>query len=89
MSEESSESYKTTYETLKQIKKNLIELSTTDLSKIHIGHEWSWMPHVKDHIDFLIEQVGGLIEHLHDASPPVMSDEIKQRLIENSNSLDS
>jgi hypothetical protein len=34
------------------------------------------MPYVKDHLDFLIEQVGGLSENLQDAPPPDAPEEI-------------
>jgi hypothetical protein len=77
MSEQRSDTYSTVHTTLEQIKQKLVELSSHDLSKIHIGHEWSWMPYVKDHLDFLVEQVGGLSENLQDAPPPSTPEEIK------------
>jgi len=61
----------------KEILEKLTKLSSTDLSEIHIGHEWSWMPYVKDHLTFLIEQVEGLTESLQDTKPPETLTEIK------------
>lgn len=66
-----SDGYRKAQESLKQIVDNLTELSTLDLSRIHVGVDWSWVPHVKDHIDFLVEQTQGLIDNLHDSPPPV------------------
>ena len=77
MSEQRSDSYTKVHDVLKEFNQKLIELSSVDLSKIHIGHEWSWMPHIKDHLAFLIEQVAGLVDNLHDAPPPETSEEIK------------
>ena len=77
MSEQKSDAYTNVYITLKEFKQKLVELSSTDLSKIHIGHEWSWMPYVKDHLTFLIEQVEGLTESLQDTKPPETLAEIK------------
>ena len=77
MSEQRSDSYTKVHDVLKEFNQKLIELSSEDLSKIHIGHEWSWMPHVKDHLEFLVEQVTGLVDNLHDAPPPETSEEIK------------
>jgi len=62
MSEQRSDSYTKVHDVLKELNQKLIELSSVDLSKIHIGHEWSWMPYVKDHLDFLVEQVGGWLK---------------------------
>lgn len=77
MSESSSTAYKTVQETLQQIKEKLLQLSATDLTKTHVDQEWSWMPHVKDHLEFLAEQVGGIADHLRDAPPPETPEEIK------------
>jgi hypothetical protein len=77
MSEQRSDIYNVIHVALEEFKQKLIELSALDLSKIHIGHEWSWMPYVKDHLDFLVEQVGGLAENLQDAPPPSTPEEIK------------
>ena len=76
MSEQRSDSYTKVHVVLEEFKQKLAELSALDLSKIHISHEWSWMPYVKDHLDFLIEQVGGLSENLQDAPPPDAPEEI-------------
>ena len=77
MLEQKSDAYSKVYITLEEFKQKLVELSSTDLSKIHIGHEWSWVPYVKDHLTFLIEQVEGLTASLQDTKPPETSDEIK------------
>jgi hypothetical protein len=71
MIEQRSDEYDNVYKTLNEIKKKLTELSLTDLSKIHVGIEWTWMPYVKDHIDFLIEQTDGILQNIHDSPPPV------------------
>jgi hypothetical protein len=77
MSEQRSDSYTKVHVALEEFKQKLVEISALDLSKIHISHEWSWMPYVKDHLDFLIEQVGGLSENLQDSPPPETPEEIK------------
>jgi hypothetical protein len=77
MSEERSDSYTKVHVVLEEFKQKLVEISALDLSKIHISHEWSWVPYVKDHLDFLIEQVGGLSENLQDSPPPETPEEIK------------
>lgn len=56
---------------LKEILEKLTELSKEDLTNVHVSHEWSWVPYVKDHLDFLIEQVGGLLDNLKGSPPPV------------------
>lgn len=70
MSEQKSDTYEHVYNSLNEFRKKLIEISMMDLSKLHIGVEWSWMPHVKDHIDFLIEQTEGVVQNLNDSPPP-------------------
>jgi len=70
MSEQKSNEYSHVCKTLDEIKKKLTELSFTDLSKIHVGAEWTWMPYVKDHIDFLIEQTDGILQNIQDSPPP-------------------
>ena len=77
MLEQKSDAYSKVYITLEEFKQKLVELSSTDLSKIHIGHEWSWVPYVKDHLTFLIEQVEGLAASLQDTKPPETLAEIK------------
>lgn len=81
MSEEKSETYNYVSRELDEIKKKLIELSFKDLSNIHVGVEWTWMPYVKDHIDFLIEQTDGILQNIQDSPPPVAKniEEIKQQ----------
>jgi hypothetical protein len=77
MSEQRSDSYTKVHVVLEEFKQKLVEISALDLSKIHISHEWSWVPYVKDHLDFLIEQVGGLSKNLQDSPPPETPEEIK------------
>ncbi len=61
---------------LKEIRIKLTELSRVDLTNLHIDQEWSLIPYVKDHIDFLIEQTNGVEDALRDCRPPVTPDEI-------------
>jgi hypothetical protein len=56
---------------LEEICKKLTELSNKDFSNIHVDQAWSWMPYVKDHIQFLLEQTDGLLQNLKDVPPPV------------------
>jgi len=72
-----NDTYNTVHMTLEQIKQKISELSSLDLSNVHVGHEWSWMPYIKDHLEFLVDQIGGLIENLRDAPPPALPEEIK------------
>lgn len=74
--QKNSEAYNKVYETLQETKKNLVELSTLDLSNIHIGQDWSWIPYVKDHVEFLIGQVDGLISNLKNEPPPSTPEEL-------------
>lgn len=67
--------------TLKEIVKKLSELSKEDLTNIHVNQEWSWIPYVKDHLDFLIEQTDGIAIALRDAPPPVTLEDVA-RLVE-------
>lgn len=72
MSEQSnSESYLTAIEALKKSRQIIVDLSTADLSKIHVDQSWSWVPYLNDHVDFLMEQIQGLIDNLRDSPPPV------------------
>jgi len=81
MSEQKSETYYYVRKELEEIKKKLSELSSADLSNIHVGIEWTWMPYVKDHIDFLVEQTDGILQNIQDSPPPTIKniDEIKQQ----------
>ena len=78
MSDQRSEEYLKVQDSLEKIKKNLVDISALDLSKIHIDQEWSWVPYVKDHLDFLVEQVSGLLENLRDSKPPTTPEEIEK-----------
>lgn len=69
-------SYEEVQDSLKQINDKLMKLSKEDLSKIHISAEWSWVPYVKDHIEFLIEQVQGLVDNLQNSPPPTAQKEL-------------
>ena len=60
---------------LEEIKQKLTDLSLLDLSNIHISHEWSWMPYVKDHLDFLVEQTGGVVDNLREGPPPTIDND--------------
>lgn len=72
MSEQkNSESYQSAIEALTTSRQIIANLSMVDLSKIHVDHNWSWVPYLKDHVDFLIEQIDGLINNLKDSPPPV------------------
>lgn len=70
MSDQGSEVFLKVLATLREFREKLTELSNTDLSGIHVHHEWSWIPYVKDHLDFLVEQAGGLSDNLRDSPPP-------------------
>ena len=59
---------------LEEICKKLTELSKEDFSSLHVGIEWSWMPYVKDHLDFLLEQTEGMRHNLKDSPPPRSAD---------------
>lgn len=76
-SNQTSKTFSDTQIAFKEINKKLIDLSNSDLSKIHIGHEWSWIPYLKDHLDFLIEQVTGIDASLKDGPPPVVEEDIQ------------
>lgn len=65
-----------TQETLKEIRIKLAELSKADLTNIHVGQDWSWIPYVKDHLDFLLEQVSGVEAALKDGPPPVAPEDL-------------
>jgi hypothetical protein len=71
-----AEAFLKTQTTLKEVRTKLVELSQSNLADIHVSHEWSWIPYVKDHIDFLIEQIGGIERALKDAPPPVTPEDI-------------
>ena len=71
-----SEVFLITQTTLKDIRIKLTELSKSDLSNIHVGQDWSWIPFVKDHLDFLIEQVTGVEVALQDGPPPVSTEDL-------------
>ena len=69
-----SEAHQRLSSALEEICKKLTELSKEDFSNLHVGVEWSWMPYVKDHLDFLLEQTGGCLYHLVDSPPPAKKD---------------
>lgn len=73
-----SDAFLKTQETLKEIKIKLAELSKADLTNIHVGQEWSWIPYIKDHLDFLLEQVGGVESALQDGPPPVAPEDLER-----------
>lgn len=67
-----------TKEALRNIRIKLIELSNSDLSNVHVGQDWSWIPFVKDHLEFLIEQTAGVEAALQDGPPPVSTEDLKK-----------
>lgn len=75
--EKNTEIYELTKSTLQQIKQKIIELSACDLSSVHIGTEWTWVPYLNDHLQFLIQQVEGLELNLFDTPPPTILKEIQ------------
>ena len=77
-----SEAFLKTRTVLKEARNKLAELSQSNLADIHVSHEWSWIPYVKDHLDFLVEQLGGVEQALRDAPPPVSPEDLT-RLTEN------
>jgi len=84
MSNQRSEAYLRVQSTLKEFREKLTELSNTDLSGVHVHQEWSWIPYVKDHLDFLVEQTAGVEGALRDAPPPTSEDDIKRMTEKNS-----
>jgi hypothetical protein len=71
MSQEiSQESFSELHTSLKNIHESLVQLSKNDFSKIHVDMNWSLIPYVKDHLDFLAEQTGELLTNLRDSPPP-------------------
>lgn len=78
MSDQHSEAFLRVQSTLKEFREKLTELSNTDLSGVHVDQVWSWIPYVKDHLDFLVEQTAGVEDALCDTPPPVSKDGIKR-----------
>lgn len=70
---------------IREIRQKLIELSNTDLSSVHVHHEWSWIPYLKDHLEFLVEQTTGIENALRDAPPPVAEKDIECVMQKNQN----
>ena len=69
--------------TIREIRQKLIELSNTDLLSVHVHHEWSWIPYLKDHLEFLVEQTTCIENALRDEPPPVVEDDIKRVMQKN------
>lgn len=65
-----SDTFLKTQTALKEIAEKLTELSKEDLTSIHVNHLWSWIPYLKDHLEFLAEQTNGVLENLKDEPPP-------------------
>ena len=78
MSDQGSTEFVKVRDALEKIKKNLIDVTEVELSGLHVDHEWSWVPYVKDHVDFLLEQVEGIKTHLRDSPPPKASDFVEE-----------
>ena len=73
MTEENrSEAHQKLSGALEEICKKLTELSREDFSNLHVGIEWSWMPYVKDHLEFLLQQTEGFSLNLKDLPPPTL-----------------
>lgn len=79
-----SEAFLKTQTVLKEVRNKLTELSQFNLTDIHVSHEWSWIPYVKDHLDFLVEQLGGIEQALRDAPAPVSSEDLDRTSSKNS-----
>lgn len=79
-----SEVFLKTQTVLKETRNKLTELYQFNLTDIHVSHEWSWIPYVKDHLDFLVEQLGGVEQALRDAPPPVSSEDLDRISSKNS-----
>jgi len=77
MTENHSKTYEEAQEIFQQIKLKFLELSKLDLSNLHVHNDWSLIPHVQDHLSFLIDQISGLSESLKDSPPPETSSEVK------------
>ena len=69
--------------TMREIRQKLIELSNTDLSNVHVHHEWSWIPYLKDHLEFLVEQTTGIENALREGPPPVAEKDIERVMQKN------
>lgn len=77
MNEKANKTYEIIQETFRHINLKLLEISSLDLSGVHVGDDWSLIPHLKDHLEFLAEQVSGLSDNLKDSPPPQLPDEVK------------
>jgi hypothetical protein len=66
----STESFLKTTQGLTQIKTQLEELLNLNVSNLSIDFEWSAIPDVKEHLEFLLQQVSGLQRSLKDVAPP-------------------
>lgn len=80
----SSDTFRDTKKALEEIKNKLINLSNSDLTNVHVGQDWSWIPFLKDHLDFLIEQISGVDLALKDGPPPVSTEDLKKIVEESS-----
>ncbi|MBM3194146.1 MAG: hypothetical protein FJZ60_00095 [Chlamydiae bacterium] len=78
-----SEAFLKAQAVLKETREKLTELSNSDLSGVHISHEWSWIPYLKEHLSFLIEQTGGVELALRDGAPPVTEEDLKRTMEKN------
>jgi len=77
MDESKSQTYETSQKIFQKIKESLSEFLSLDLSKLHVHNDWSSIPYLQDHLNFLLEQVCGLSDNLKDEPPAALPDEVK------------
>jgi len=66
----STETFLKTTQGLAQIKTQLEELLNLDFSNLSVDFQWSAIPDVKEHLEFLLQQASGLQTSLKDVVPP-------------------
>ena len=81
-STKASETFLNAQAVLKETRNKLLELSNSNLEDIHVSYKLSWIPYVKDHLDFLVEQLNGIEQALRDAPAPVTQEDIVASLVE-------
>ena len=80
-----SDTFQKVQTSLREIKNKLIDLSKDDLTNLHVHHDWSWVPYLQDHLEFLAEQVAGVEHSLRDAPPPVSPEDLENMKTKSSN----
>lgn len=76
MENSSSDTFINTKKVLEEIRNKLTGLSNSDLTNVHVGQDWSWIPFLKDHLEFLIEQINGVESALKEGPPPVAPEDL-------------